>query len=50
MAVNQVVWNWSINGQTINNVMYFDIPAGTPEVRTNFADAVRSFVDITIKG
>lgn len=50
MAVNQVTWNWTINGQTINNVQYYDIPTTDPTVRQNFVDAMRTFVDTTIKG
>ena len=43
MGVNQVTWNWVINGQTINNVQYYDIPTETPQVRQEFADAMANF-------
>ena len=49
MAVNQVTWNWVVNGQAINNVQYYDMPATDPFVRQDFADSLRLAVDTHIR-
>lgn len=45
MTVHQVRWNYTINGQTVNNVQYWDIDSPTAQGRQDFADEIRSTWD-----
>lgn len=41
MATYQVRFNWTVNGNSVKNITYFDIPVTGADPLLNFADAVR---------
>ena len=45
MTVHQVRWNYTINGQTINNIQYWDLDDSSTAGRQAFADTLRSMWD-----